>query len=169
MGCLAALFRIPLAVFLGYIVMAAALVAGLAVVVAFAGVDACFAGESWVGSERFLLATLGVTAVAAAIAGFTAMRIGGMVSILLLCMLVGGLGSLSALQMLGRADEYRLKDRPDERPENLGPLQAVWWSENTPAWEWGNVAVGVAGIAVGAALGKGAPREPKRAKSKSKD
>jgi hypothetical protein len=88
-------------------------------------------------------------------------------AILLLCLLVGVLGSLSALGMLGQADEYRLRERPEERPDDLGPLQAVWWSENTSAWEWGNVAVCLAGIAVGAAIGKGAPRESKRARGRN--
>jgi NADH-quinone oxidoreductase subunit N len=91
----------------------------------------------------------------------------GFLAILLLCLLVGVLGSLSALGMLGQADEYRLRERPEERPDDLGPLQAVWWSENTSAWEWGNVAVCLAGIAIGAAIGKGAPRESKRARGRN--
>lgn len=164
MGCIGTLVRIPFAVILAYIVMAVAIFVGLAAVITFAGMEFCFEGGSWVGSEKFLLTTLGVTALAGFLGGFTAMRIGGSVAILLLCLLVGGLGSLSAIGMLGTADEYRLKERPEERPDDLGALQAVWWSENTPTWEWGNVAVSLAGIAVGAAVGRGAPREPKRSK-----
>jgi hypothetical protein len=167
MGCIGALFRVPFGAILGYLVIAALIIAGLAAVVAFAGVAFCFEGDSWVGSERFLLATLGVSAVAALLGGFTAMRIGGSLAILLLCLLVGVLGSLSALGMLGQADEYRLRERPEERPDDLGPLQAVWWSENTSAWEWGNVAVCLAGIAVGAAVGKGAPRESTRGRARN--
>ncbi len=166
MGCIGTLFRIPLGVMLGYIVMAVALFAGLAAVFAFAGAEFFFEGDGWVGSEKFLLTTLGVTAVAAFLGGFTAVRIGGTMSILLLCLLVGGLGSLSAMRMIGKAEEFRLKERPEARPDNLGPLQAVWWSENTSMWEWGNVAMSLAGLAVGAAVGKGAPREPKRSSSK---
>ena len=45
----------------------------------------------------------------------------------------------------------------------------IEWSENPNEWEWGNVAASLAGLAVGAAVGKGAPREPKRAKSKSRE
>ena len=166
MGCIGMLFRIPFAVVLAYIVMAVVIVIGLAAVFAFAGADFCFEGTGWLGSERFLLTTLGVTAVAGLLGGFTAMRIGGSMSILLLCLLVGGLGSLSAMRMLGKAEEYRLKERPEERPEELGALEAIWWSENTSTWEWGNVAISLAGIAVGAAVCKGAPREPKRSGSK---
>lgn len=164
MGCIGAIFRIPVGVVLGFIVMAVALFTGLAAVFAFGGAEFCFDGESWVGAEKFLLVTLGVTGVAALLAGFTAMRIGGTLSLLLLCALVGLSGSLSAMNMLGRLNEYRLKERPEARPADLGALQAVWWSENTPTWEWGNVAVSLAGLAVGAAVGRGAPREPKRSK-----
>lgn len=167
MGCIGAMVRVPIGAILGYIVMAAIVIVGLAAVVAFAGGDFCFKGDSWAGSERFLLATLGVTAIAAFLAGFTAMRIGGIMSVLLLCLLVGVLGSLSAMNMLGAANEYRLRERPEERPTELGPLQAVWWSDNTSAWEWGNVAVGLAGLAVGGAVGKGPPREPKRSKPRN--
>jgi hypothetical protein len=62
MGCIGALFRVPFGAILGYLVIAALIIAGLAAVVAFAGVAFCFEGDSWVGSERFLLATLGVSA-----------------------------------------------------------------------------------------------------------
>lgn len=168
MGCIGALVRIPLGTILGYIVMLGAIVAGLSAVMAFAGIDFCYDGDSWVASDRFCAAALGVTGIAAFLGGFTAMRIGGTVAVVFVCLLAGGIGSLSALGLLGKADEIRLKDRPEQRPEDLGVMQAAQWSENPSAWEWGNVAASLAGIAVGAAVGKGAPREPKPKRAKSK-
>jgi hypothetical protein len=162
MGCIGALIRIPLATILGYLVFLVALFAGLTTIMVLAGQQFCFDGDSWVASEKFCVAALGVFGVAAFLGGFTAMRIGGTVAILLLCLVLGALGSLTALGVLGQAKEIRLKDRPEERPQELSPIQAAQWSE-TPKWcEWGNVGMGLAGIAVGGAVGKGRPREPKR-------
>lgn len=166
MGCLGTIIRVPLGVVLGYLVMMAAIFAAFSAVMVLAGTEFCFEGDSWVASEKFCVVGLGVFAVAAFLGGFTSMRIGGSAAVLFLCVLVGAVGSLTALGLLDEAREARLKDRPEERPAGLGPLQAAQWSE-TPAWcEWGNLAAGIAGIAVGAAVGKGAPREQKRAKSK---
>ena len=169
MSCIGTLIRIPIGTILGYIVMMGGIFAGLSAVMVFAGVDFCYDGDSWVASDRFCAVSLGVTAVAAFLGGFTAMRIGGTMAVVLVCVLAAGLGSLSALGMLGEADEIRLKDRPEQRPDDLGALQAAQWSENPNEWEWGNVAASLAGLAVGAAVGKCAPREPKRAKSKSRE
>ena len=166
MGCMGALIRIPLGMILGYLVLFVALLAGLSAVMVFAGADFCFSGESWLASDRFCIVMLGVFAVAAFLGGFTAMRIGGTAAIVFLCLVFGGLGSLTALGLIGQAREVRFKDRPEERPADLGPLQAAQWSE-TPKWcEWGNVGAGLAGVALGGAVGKGRPREKKRAKSK---
>ena len=166
MGCIGALFRIPLGAVLGYLVMMAGVFAAFTAVMVLAGTDFCFEGDSWVASEKFCVIGLGVFGVAALLGGFTAMRIGGAAAVLLLCLFVGALGSLTALGVLGQAREARLKDRPEERPADLTPIQAAQWSE-TPTWsEWGNLAAAVGGIAVGAAAGKGAPREPKRKKPK---
>lgn len=166
MGCIGALFRIPFGVMLGYIVMIATMFAAFSAIMVLAGTDFCFAGDSWVASERFCVIGIGVFAVAAFLGGFTAMRVGQSPAVLFLCILFGALSSLTALGMLDQAKEARLKERPESRPEGLGPLQAAQWSE-MPNWcEWGNLAAGLAGIAVGAAVGKGAPREPKRSSSK---
>lgn len=166
MSCIGALVRIPLGTVLGYIVILAAMFAGLSAVMVFAGADFCFHADSWLASDRFCAAMLGVFALAAFFGGFTAMRIGGGGAIFFLLLLFGSVGCLTALDLLGQADEIRFKDRPEERPDDLGPVQAAQWSE-TPKWcEWGNVGIGIAGIAVGAAAGKGSPREPKRSDSK---
>jgi hypothetical protein len=166
MGCIGALFRIPFGAILGYLVMMAGVFAAFTAVMVLAGTDFCFEGDSWVASEKFCVVGLGVFGVAALLGGFTAVRIGGAAAVLLLCLFVGALGSLTALGVLGQAREVRLKDRPEERPADLTPIQAAQWSE-TPTWsEWGNLAAGVGGIAVGAAAGRGAPREPKRQKPK---
>ena len=167
MGCIGALFRIPFGAVLGYLVMMAGVFAAFTAVMVLAGTDFCFEGDSWVASEKFCVIGLGVFGVAALLGGFTAVRIGGAVAVLLLCLFFGALGSLTALGMLGEA---RLKDmkenRPEDRPVDLTPMQAAQWSE-TPTWsEWGNLAAGLGGIAVGAAAGRGAPREQKRAKPK---
>ena len=166
MSCIGAIFRIPLGVLLGYIVMIAAVFAAFSAVMVLAGTDFCFDGDSWVASEKFCVVGLGVFAVAAFLGGFTAIRIGGSASVLFLCVVFGAIGSLTALGMLGQTKEVRLKDRPETRPAELGPLQAAQWSE-TPSWcEWGNLAAGLGGIAVGAAVGRGARRDSSRAKSK---
>ncbi|MEY3142939.1 MAG: hypothetical protein RLY21_1432 [Planctomycetota bacterium] len=166
MGCIGTLFRIPFGVMLGYLVMIAAVFAAFSAVMVLAGTDFCFEGDSWVASEKFCVVGVGLFAIAAFLGGFTAIRIGGSASVLFLCILFGGIGSLTALGMLGQGKEVRLKDRPEARPADLGPLQAAQWSE-TPTWcEWGNLAAGLAGIAVGAAFGRGAPRDSSRAKPK---
>ncbi len=167
MGCLSALVRVPLGTILGYVVMLSLLFAGLSAVMVLAGTEFCFDGDSWIASEKFCVAALGVLAVAAFLGGFTAMRIGGAGAIFLLLIVFGAAGCVTAMDLLGQADEIRFKERPEERPDRLGPLQAAQWSE-TPTWcEWGNVGVGLAGIVVGSAVGKRPPRESKRARGRN--
>jgi hypothetical protein len=174
MSCIGAVVRIPLGVILGFIVMMGVLFAGLSAVMIFAGTPFCFADDSlggsavrsWVASEKFCAAILGVMAVGAFFGGFAAMRIGGTAAIVFLTLLFGALGTLTAMGKLQEPDAIRFKDRPAERPEHLGPMQAAQWSE-TPDWcEWGKTGAGLAGIAIGAAVGKGPPRAAKRLKPK---
>ena len=186
MSCIGAVVRIPLGVILGFIVMMGVLFAGLSAVMIFAGTPFCFADGSaagsavgsavgssvgsavgsWVASDKFCAAILGVMAVGAFLGGFAAMRIGGTAAIVFLTLLFGALGALTAMGKIQEPDAIRFKDRPAERPEHLGPMQAAQWSE-TPDWcEWGKTGAGLAGIAVGAAVGKGPSRGAKRLKSK---
>ena len=178
MSCIGAVVRIPLGVILGFIVMMGVLFAGLSAVMILAGTPFCFADGSesgsavgsavgsWVASDKFCAAILGVMAVGAFLGGFAAMRIGGTAAIVFLMLLFGTLGTLTAMGKLQEPDAIRFKDRPAERPEHLGPMQAAQWSE-TPAWcEWGKTGAGLAGIAIGAAVGKGPPRAATRPKPK---
>lgn len=150
MGCLRIIF-IPLAVLAGYLVTGLVVVVGLFALMFGAGIDFCYAGDSWVASDAFSAASLVVGFVAALAGGFVATRIGGRLALLALAALIALVGLATASGALREADAIRFEGRPDTRPAEFDWTKAPSWSE-TPAWaEWGNLAVGVVGVLVGGA------------------
>ena len=129
MGCIGALFRIPFGAILGYLVMMAGVFAAFTAVMVLAGTDFCFEGDSWVASEKFCVVGLGVFGVAALLGGFTAVRIGGAAAVLLLCLFVGALGSLTALGVRGqdREDQLLLPQAGGALDPAIGCLVVAVW------------------------------------------
>ena len=118
MGCIGSIVRTPVGLVLGVFVFIGAVLAGRSAILVFAGQGFCYAGDGWVASDQFCAAALGVGAVAAFLAGFTAMRIGGTAATVLLCLLIGALGVLDASGSMRKSEEVRFADRPEDRPKD---------------------------------------------------
>lgn len=169
LGCLGAL-RVPIGAIVGYVASVIAVAVGLAIVLASQGAGFVFAtDDAWTAADRFVLATLGIAAVAGILGGFIAGRIGGRGGLFVLLCLVASLGSLDALGILPRtATRAAAPERPEPRPEKFDYQHIAAWTD-WPAWyRWANVGSGVVGVALGGAFAVGGGSS-RRAKKKRDD
>lgn len=174
MGCLGCLgvLRVPIGAIIGYVTSVIAVGIGLAIVLSTQGAEFVFTAEgAWTASERFVLATLGIAALAGLLGGFVSGKIGGRGGLFVLLCVLASLGGLDALGVLPRtATRAASPERPEPRPEKFDYQHIAAWTD-WPSWyRWANVGSGVVGAALGGAFAVGGgSRGSKRKRDDDRD
>ncbi|MEY5060620.1 MAG: hypothetical protein RIS45_541 [Planctomycetota bacterium] len=154
MGCIRFLLS-PFASVLGAIVLGLVTLIGFAITTSTLGMQKAYLEDGWLVSDTFAAILLGITFVGSMAGAFVARRMGSGLATLLLIAFVA---YISLVQNVDSPQDpsksQRFAGRPDSRPENVGLVDLMRWTEQ-PNWvRYGSALVGVTGVLFGASLAK---------------